>query len=299
MRFPDTHAIVFSSDDTIAAAVSAKARPGGLARKHVERVLISPTALTDGASNVFAPGWDVSYGRDGLFSSPYYNTAGLGSPFLEDAKLCAAANGMWAAASPDASRTFNRVTTPTAVPLTDEELGIHPSSSGGSHPGVNHGWDGGYGPFVEIVGGAITVNYADILRADYVSNALRNLLRFDLLRKVSRKQMMERMTALGAAVSLLDGHGSKVADTRRWLVVFRMIEQWRAFSLDQYVPLLVSSNLRSSEQELLKRDGGGILLGFVRDAGPGQPTGQIDRLRATVARVDFIAWDHLNGASPL
>lgn len=143
------------------------------------------------------------------------------------------------------------------------------------------------------------MNYADILRADYVSNALRNLPRFDLLRKVSRQQMTERMTALGAAVGLLDGPGSKVADTRRWLVVFRIIEQWSTFSLDHFVPVLVSSGLRASEHAMRKRAGGGILLGFVRDAGAGQPTGLIDRLRATVSGVDFIVWDGINGASAL
>lgn len=299
MRFPHTHALVFSADDTIAAAVSAPPRAHGVARKHRERVLISPTALTDGASNVFAPGWDVSYGRDGLFSSPYYNTAGLGSPFLEDAKLCAAANGMWAAASPDASRTFNRAGTPTAVPLTDQELGIHPSSAGAGQPGASHGWDGGYGPFLEMVDGAVTVNYADIMRTDYVSNALRNLLRFDLLRKVSRHQMVERMTALGAAITLLDGAAGKVATTGRWLVVCRMIEQWSAFSFDYLVPAPVRATLEAAIPVLRQRAGGGILLGFVRVLDDAQPAAQIDRLRATVSEMDFVIWDAVKGARVL
>jgi hypothetical protein len=281
------------------AAVSARPRPQDVARQHQERYLISPTALTDGASNVFAPGWDVSYGRDSFFSYPYYNTAGLGSPFVEDSKLCAAANGMWAAASPDASRTFHRVDTPTAIPLTDEELGIHPSSLGAAVANAGRGWDGGYGPFFEMVGPDLTVNYADIMRADLVSNALRNLMRFDLLRQVSRHQMVERMTALSAAVRALDGDAQKVAETKRWLVVFREIGQWGALSIDSFMPAPLSDTKRASEQVLRTRVGGGIVLGFVQGNGPELHIESSDRLRTVVAEVNFVGWDRENGITLL
>ena len=58
----------------------------------------------------------------------FYANYGLGSPFPEDAKLCAALNSFWPAAAPDAGRTFGRL---TALPLLQQELGLHPQ-----HPKV-------------------------------------------------------------------------------------------------------------------------------------------------------------------
>ena len=46
--------------------------------------------MTDAASNEFAPGWDVTF--SGARGKRCYTTYGLGSPFPEDVKLCAAAN---------------------------------------------------------------------------------------------------------------------------------------------------------------------------------------------------------------
>ena len=83
--------------------------------------------LPDAASNEFEPGWDVSLVRDDV--GLYYAAYGLGSPFLEDAKLCAALNSFWPAVAPDASRTFHMglkstFASPTAIPLMDNELGL-------------------------------------------------------------------------------------------------------------------------------------------------------------------------------
>lgn len=96
--------------------------------------------LPDSCSSVFAPGWDVTYGNTG--DNSYLSTKGLGSPFVEDMKLCAAMNGMWAVSSPDAARTYQGTVTteqsqspyywyanPTAIPLLDDEIGFHKNSS--------------------------------------------------------------------------------------------------------------------------------------------------------------------------
>jgi hypothetical protein len=219
-RDPATGAIVFGDDDTIAAAVCTAPRGTPAASPFTQLSYEVATALTDGASNIFAPGWDVTYGRDGLFSKPYYHTAGLGCPFVEDVKLCAAANGMWAAASPDASRTFARKT-PTAMPLTDEELGIHPDSPlRGFVDEATRGWDGEQGPFFCAgTNGTWGVNYADIWRSDYVTNAMRGLMRYDLLRRIARPEMERRMSALQAAIAKLEG--KDVKNATGWLVSFR------------------------------------------------------------------------------
>src|SRR4029077_2331345 len=117
--------------------------------------------LTDAASNQFAPGWDVTFG--GSIWKKFYTTYGLGSPFPEDVKLCAASNSFWPAAAPDASRTFDRKSTPTAIPMLDEELGYHPRNPD-RPPGASTdtGWDGEHGPFFEYVDGKRVVNVCDI-----------------------------------------------------------------------------------------------------------------------------------------
>ncbi len=188
--------------------------------------------LSDAASNEFAPGWDVSFANDG--DGHFYATYGLGSPFPEDTKLCAAANAYWPAASPDASRTFRRTKTPTAIPLLDEELGYHPN-----HPRVqagdvppSRGWDGEYGPYLEtLADGRRCVNYADIFRSDYVANALRGHFDASRLVHIDSCELIRRMACLGLCIehlpseqgggllaSLFGKKEKTVAKTRLWLV---------------------------------------------------------------------------------
>ena len=92
--------------------------------------------LPDAASGVFAPGWDIS--RDFSRGVSHLAAYGLGSPFPEDSKLCAALSSFWPAVAPDASSSFwgNPVSSPTVSPLTDEETG-----QSGNIP-----WDGAAGP---------------------------------------------------------------------------------------------------------------------------------------------------------
>src|SRR5262249_47051694 len=155
--------------------------------------------LTDAASNEFDPGWDVSVAKDdeGYFLAAY----GLGSPFPEDAKLCAALNSFWPAAAPDAARTFGFGPPdflPTAMPLLDAELGYHRD-----HPLVRArkvksslGWDGEQGPFFEKVGRRWFVNAADIDRSDYVSNALANKIDIRPTAGINASELIRRMDAL-------------------------------------------------------------------------------------------------------
>src|SRR5690606_10991582 len=122
-----------------------------------------PSWLPDAASDVFAPGWDVSQHQ--IDHQNMYAAYGLGSPFPEDAKLCAALNSFWPAVAPDSARAYgwrpprpfsrfgNQLT--TSILLTDRELGYHPL-----HPRVvqreveaEPGWDGDSGPFLLTVDG--------------------------------------------------------------------------------------------------------------------------------------------------
>lgn len=286
-RDPETGSAVFGDADTMVAAICAAPRGAGDGKRFRHQSYEVATALTDGASNVFAPGWDVTYGRDGLFSRPYYHTAGLGSPFVEDVKLCAAANGMWAAASPDASRTFARKT-PTSMPLTDEELGVHQDSP--YHAFLDRssrGWDGEYGPFFcQGADGSWGVNYSDIWRSDYVSNTLRGLLNFAVLRSITRPDMEKRMKALQDAVHALEGKSAK--DSSYWLVSFRTTKNVGGEAPSGILP--AGHPQLPKLQAFLKEVGGksGFLFAF---SNFGQPVDSPDpkRLFITHDGVKFVA----------
>lgn len=172
--------------------------------------------LPDAASNVFAPGWDVTYASNDDIAA-FYATYGLGSPFPEDVKLCAAANSFWPAVSPDAARTFGITATPTAMPLTDKELGYH-----AHHPWVGNkvaqatrGWDGEQGCFLEKNGQV--VNVVDIDRSDYVSNVLAGRVSFTLLGGITATEMFRRMKALRDCIAKIDP-GEDPAETDYLLV---------------------------------------------------------------------------------
>ena len=188
----------------------------------------SPSFLTDAASNEFAPGWDVSLDReDGPL---FYAAYGLGSPFPEDAKLCAALNSYWPAVAPDASRTFGMQgwNSPTAIPMLDGELGYHPK-----HPAVprgkvkaGNGWDGEHGPFFENFNGAEYVNYANIDRSDYVGNTLKGTIRVNDTSGVTSNDLIARMEALQRCVAALPPGNDLVSRTRLWLVRAEAIADW-------------------------------------------------------------------------
>jgi hypothetical protein len=209
--------------DTIAAVVSA-ARKGEKVRHPAGKTLHTQSFLPDTSSKVFYPGWDATYG--GNHPTLYLTTLGLGSPFAEDMKLCAAANGMWPVASPDAARTFQGAleslpgigAPSTSVPLLDDELGYHPSSPASLDYGQSPrtGWDGEHGPFIGDTGAVFTVDFADIVAVDYVRNALEDKLDGSVLRSISTEELIARMHALRNAVKAV--RGKKVSKAKLWLI---------------------------------------------------------------------------------
>ena len=161
------------ADGTMTAIVGPHGSGGGrLTRVDAERTTRS-TMLPDGAAGVFAPGWDASYDRtpetkrnDESGIDPgvtFLNTYGLGSPFPEDAKLCAALSSFWPAVAPDITRTFEpSARYATATPLTDEVIGLD-----GGTP-----WDGVEPPRVDRENQE--VEYTALNYGDYVQTALDN-----------------------------------------------------------------------------------------------------------------------------
>ncbi|WP_298511834.1 hypothetical protein [uncultured Kordia sp.] len=193
---------------------------------------LSISYLPDAASNVFAPGWDISVDINN--GTAFYAAYGLGSPFPEDAKLCAALNSYWPAAAPDASRTFFLSDTfiefrkkMTAIPLTDEELGIHPKVANIIGVSSFTGWDGEYGPFLESDSDDEYVNYADIARSDYTFNAWQGFMNMDLLKKITTSQLIGRMEALRKCIlELLPPVNDLVHFNQLWLASFQEIDNW-------------------------------------------------------------------------
>jgi hypothetical protein len=222
LTLPNSETKAFQRSETAIAAIV------GSAPRTANPVASQPDSLVsflpDAASNVFAPGWDVSLGQDN--QGNFYAAYGLGSPFPEDAKLCAALNSFWPAVAPDAARTFGILSAPTALPLLDRELGYHPQ-----HPRVKaaevtsqKGWDGEYGPFFEEFDG-LFVNFANKDRSDYISNALAGQIRVSELAQVDSAELIRRMEALRFCIRVLPPNDT-VSTTQLLLIAAEKIADW-------------------------------------------------------------------------
>ena len=164
------------TDNTIAAIVTIPGADSGPPQKPNGPTSVGKTGLPDGSPGLFDPGWDSSQGIYFTDEShplqKFLAGYGLGSPFIEDAKLCAALGAYWPGVAPDATRTFapdKQISGipypyPTIVPLTDEEIGIVPSPKYGKPMP----WDGVPGPTAVEVGGTRYAQYRDAWRVDYI-----------------------------------------------------------------------------------------------------------------------------------
>jgi hypothetical protein len=209
-------------------AIVSSAASGNAFRAVLTAAVANPISwLPDAAADVFAPGWDISEHSDstGFFYAAY----GLGSPFPEDSKLCAALNSFWPAAAPDTARTFGNGS--TGFPLLDSELGYHPQ-----HPRVvagevpsRPGCDGEFAPFFESAGGTSVINFADLNRSDYVTNALNGLFGLNGLETVTADEMIARMEALRFCIQVLPPDDF-VSNTNLWLVIAEKVNNWQTWN---------------------------------------------------------------------
>jgi hypothetical protein len=114
-------------DDTISAIVGTlsgkfaiSASAGARKRMASSRVCTS-SGLPDNAAGLFAPGWDTS--QDLQDDISHLSAYGLGSPFPEDMKLCAALSAYWPAATPDTARFYPQASLRSTTPLPDDFAG--------------------------------------------------------------------------------------------------------------------------------------------------------------------------------
>jgi hypothetical protein len=220
MRFPGNLQLQdnpFSASDTTISAVVGMGAPDGLPLIWPKQLdILRSSHLPDDAAGVFAPGWDVGVdqpsGADGVAHLAAY---ALGSPFPEDAKLCAALSTFWPAVAPDVHRTFAMPGYGgTVAPLTDEEIGQAGSSA----------WDGIPGPRVVSRDGGRYVEVASFLNADYVRQAVENRFNIRLTAQISAEDYQARILAVSRVYSAV-GNLSNIAETRQnWLMLsFRVI----------------------------------------------------------------------------
>lgn len=243
--------------------------------------------LSDTSAFVFAPGWEATYSSlESDIKRVFLATFGLGSPFPEDMKLCAAANGMWPVASPDAARTFqgslqplptpkslfklsDETVPPTAIPLMDSELGIHKGYPGLSDPtcGVteSYGWDGEQGPFLEKVGQQFKVNFTDIGRADYVENLINSSssgFNMELLRNLKCKDLINRIECLRKCKSSVEGNQYRYS--KLWLVSAEYVNDWALGAKASGIPIeLIGKDKTWIQRPQKKIAGSGYLYVFV------------------------------------
>jgi hypothetical protein len=198
-------------DDTISAIVSQPqgmdgASPDSPPQKPNGPLRFDKVGLPDGSPGLFDPGWDSSMGirpGQGGKLQRFLVSHGLGSPFIEDAKLCAALGSYWPGVAPDATRQYQpdkelsgiSYPWPTAVPFTDEEIGMVPVAQG-PLKGKLAPWDGVRGPRRTTFGGKPVIEYDNELRVDYID--LLGTMTAALTSRIDLQEYQARTLAMAA-----------------------------------------------------------------------------------------------------
>lgn len=150
------------------------------------------SSLPDAGAGSFAPGWDVgvvSYEAQSEDDEDIEHLAAyrLGSPFPEDAKLCAALSSFWPAVAPDSAQSYEPGgdAGPTIKPMRDQEIG-----KAGGYP-----WDGVPAATKYIAGGIIHRAYETYLYTDYTENALNDKFSLALTGQIDSLEYQRRMDA--------------------------------------------------------------------------------------------------------
>jgi len=255
--------------------------------------------LPDVCSGIFAPGWDITYANDTpeknshnqdqyYKKDSYLSTRGLGSPFAEDMKLCAAMDGMWPAASPDAARTYQgsleiNFRNPVSIPLMDTEIGLNIGSPACSLLKMHEsfGWDGEQGPYLKKSNGSFVVNFTDLPSADYIQNAMDGTLDMSLLRELTSAELWARMACLKLCIKKLPQtnfaqhivepeNGKKIVGfTGLWLVSAEKVNDWDEGAKGHGIPADLAGNTAKWATDS-KLNWPGYLFVFVSIEGPGK-----------------------------
>ena len=117
----------FDSTETTMSAIIGMDREPGRHGKIIRDLPRRESTLSYRATNLFEPGWDSSqdFNRDAKRKRGTFHLAnyGLGSPYPEDALICAALGSFWPGAVPDVTRTFALGDYPSVTPIPDDQAG--------------------------------------------------------------------------------------------------------------------------------------------------------------------------------
>jgi hypothetical protein len=198
------------ADETVTAIVSRRGAGGDRATQ-IDRRQPRVSSLPDRAAGVFAPGWDCSTdrtpkrpaGAKGPRPGRLHLAAyGLGSPFPEDAKLCAALSAYWPAAAPDVTRSFEPAAGgldyAVTTPLPDSVIGLT-----GKKP-----WDGIAGPVLSTAYPG-EVEFSALAYGDWVEAALRNRFSFQTIAGTPSGQYEARTLAMARVYQVLGAKTTK------------------------------------------------------------------------------------------
>ncbi|MBD8089623.1 hypothetical protein IFT48_06465 [Pseudomonas fluorescens] len=201
----------FSSADTsITAIVAQLDSTPALAAPLALKIASARRAsyLPDAGSGVFAPGWDIGTvtHQTALGDVEHLAAYRLGSPFPEDAKLCAALSSFWPAVAPDSAQSYEPGgrAGPTIKPMLDEEIGKN----------AGFPWDGVPAAKKYIANGATHRAYETYLYTDYTENALNGRFSLALTGKVDSAEYQRRIDAFHRVkLSLGDTFGDWFIDS--------------------------------------------------------------------------------------
>ncbi len=228
------------TDDTMTAILSQLAPAGLDQAKLPVQVPNGPlnfekVGLPDGSPGLFDPGWDVSIGvratNGGRDIHKYLVGHGLGSPFIEDAKLCAALGAYWPGLAPDGTRQYppSKVLDglsypwPSIVPLTDEELGMVPTANGRRMP-----WDGVPGPQRRTQGDRDVVAYQDMDHVDYIDTL--GTMTASLTARTEPDEYKARILAMAAVYWSLGIREGDLLRPDNYSMLMRAKAAWAVFS---------------------------------------------------------------------
>lgn len=244
--------------------------------------------LPDDAAGVFAPGWDVSRDWTKRGGKIVWHLAGygLGSPFPEDAKLCAALSTFWPAVAPDATREMEPVQgnqSGTVAPLTDQEIGQI-----GNLP-----WDGVSGPQVATENGQEFAEYESFRHVDYVLNALARKFTIRLTSRVDANEYINRVFAAALAYLSLGAARSNPPKPINAKGLSKERAKWKMLSFQVAVH-------GTPELELAKQQAGVALAGDVyridlyEATNPEPVPGNFRRVRCLISKRFFVFVDPKN-----
>ncbi len=201
-----------ASDTTALSLIGFQQTPREASETRVPQVENRTSALPDSASGIFAPGSDIGSDETPRMAdsqgvpvpaTKYLSNYGMGSPFLEDTKLCSAQSAFWPGTTPDTSRVFEPFSEqPTVTPLLDSELA----------------WDDSPVPTIQSLpaaGNPGEVLHRSRAHTDYIVQFAK--ARFDLLHVLGVQEYVNRTIAMARVYQAL---GTMLTPARpQWVVL--------------------------------------------------------------------------------